>query len=315
MQYIKLGSTSLYVSKICFGTLTIGPLQKKLSVEDGARLLAYAYQKGINFVDTAELYETYEYIRKSIQISGIRPVISTKSYAYDKKSAEFSLYKALKELDVDYIDLFMLHEQEGEHTFKGHYEAVEYFLKAKEKGYIKHFGISTHYVKAVKDAIKYPEIEVIHPIFNYKGIGIVDGTVDEMAEAIKQAYIHGKGIFAMKIFGGGNLLSNFRQALEFIFGFPYLHSVAIGMQSTFEIDYNIRCFEEKKVYLNKELLENVKTKKLHVESWCEGCGECALHCHQNALSVKDGKVVVDYSRCLCCGYCSSYCKLFALKVI
>lgn len=127
METIKLGSTSLYVSRICFGTLTLGPLQKRLSIEDGARLLAYAYQKGINFVDTAELYETYEYIRKSIQISGIRPVISTKSYAYDKKTAEFSLNKALKELDVDYIDLFMLHEQEGENTFKGHYEAVEYF--------------------------------------------------------------------------------------------------------------------------------------------------------------------------------------------
>lgn len=37
----------------------------------------------------------------------------------------------------------------------------------------------------VKDVIKYLEIEVIYLIFNYKGIGIVDGIVDEMVEVIK----------------------------------------------------------------------------------------------------------------------------------
>lgn len=315
MEYVKLGNTSLVVSKLCFGTLTIGPLQKNLSVEEGAELLAYSYLKGINFVDTAELYDTYKYIKRSIEISGKRPVISTKSYAYDKKTAEDSLKKALSELNVDYIDLFMLHEQEGEHTFKGHFEAIEYFLKAKEKGYIKHFGISTHYVKAVKDSLKYTEIEVIHPIFNFKGIGIVDGTIEQMIEAVKEAYKHGKGIFAMKIFGGGNLLSDFKKALEFVFDFPYLHSVAIGMQSKFEIDYNIKCFEEKKVYLDERLFENIKIKRLHVENWCEGCGRCVNHCHQKALRIEDGKVIVDYTKCLCCGYCSRYCSVFALKII
>ncbi|WAM30750.1 aldo/keto reductase [Caldicellulosiruptor naganoensis] len=315
MEYVKLGNTSLVVSKLCFGTLTIGPLQKNLSIDEGAELLAYGYQKGINFVDTAELYDTYKYIKRSIEISEKRPVISTKSYAYDKKTAEASLKKAILELNVDYIDLFMLHEQEGDHTIKGHFEAIEYFLKAKEKGYIKHFGISTHYVKAVKDSLKYPEIEVIHPIFNFKGIGIVDGTINEMIEAVKEAYHRGKGIFAMKIFGGGNLLSDFKNALEFVFNFPYLHSVAVGMQSKFEIDYNVKCFEEKKIYLDDKLVENIKTKRLHVESWCEGCGRCVEHCHQRALRIKDGKVIVDYTKCLCCGYCSRYCSVFALKII
>lgn len=79
---------------------------------------------------------------------------------------------------------------------------------------MKHFGISTHYVKAVRDSLKYPEIEVIHPIFNFKGIGIVDGTIDQMIEAVKEAYQRGKGIFAMKIFGGGNLLSDFKKLLS-----------------------------------------------------------------------------------------------------
>lgn len=315
MKYISLGNTSLVVSKICFGTLTMGPLQKNLPVEQGALLLAYSYQKGINFVDTAELYDTYKYIRRSIQISGIRPVISTKSYAYDEKTAQYSLKKALTELDVDYVDLFMLHEQEGESTFRGHYEAIEYFLKAKEKGYIKHFGISTHYVKGVLDSIKYKEIEVVHPIFNYKGIGIVDGTIEDMKKAIELAYKAGKGIFAMKIFGGGNLLCDFKKALKFAMNFPYLHSIAIGMQTEFEIEYNIRCFENNTVYDDEKLHENIKQKRLHIESWCEGCGECVKYCHQSALSIKDNKVVVDHERCLVCGYCAAHCKLFALKVI
>ena len=83
-----------------------------------------------------------------------------------------SVEKALKELGRDYIDIFMLHEQESILTIKGHWEAIEYLIEAKEKGIVRAIGISTHHVEGVMGAASVPEIDVIHPLVNIAGIGI-----------------------------------------------------------------------------------------------------------------------------------------------
>ena len=67
MQTIQLGTSGLSVSKLCFGTLTMSPLQKNMSPADGARLLIHAYERGIRFLDTADLYETYPHIREALK--------------------------------------------------------------------------------------------------------------------------------------------------------------------------------------------------------------------------------------------------------
>ncbi|WP_422449423.1 aldo/keto reductase, partial [Thermoanaerobacterium sp. DL9XJH110] len=76
--------------------------------------------------------------------------ISTKTYAYTEEMAENSLHKAMKEIGTDYIDIFLLHEQESIHTIRGHYPAIEYLLKAKEAGKIRALGISTHKIAGAK---------------------------------------------------------------------------------------------------------------------------------------------------------------------
>ena len=65
MKQNALGNTGIQVSKICFGSLTMGPLQRNLSTFEGASLIEYAYERGVNFIDTAELYETYAHIREA----------------------------------------------------------------------------------------------------------------------------------------------------------------------------------------------------------------------------------------------------------
>ena len=65
MEYSVLGNTGIEVSKLCFGALTIGPLQKHLSLSKGIDILEYAIDCGINFIDTADLYDTYSYIKCS----------------------------------------------------------------------------------------------------------------------------------------------------------------------------------------------------------------------------------------------------------
>ncbi|HRU42362.1 MAG TPA: aldo/keto reductase, partial [Candidatus Diapherotrites archaeon] len=58
MDYRILGSTGLRVSRLCFGSLTIGPLQAGLDIEEGASVIRAAFDMGVNFIDTAELYRT-----------------------------------------------------------------------------------------------------------------------------------------------------------------------------------------------------------------------------------------------------------------
>lgn len=316
MEYNKLGKTGLKVSKLCFGGLTVGPLQANLSIEDGAEVITEAFDRGVNFIDTAELYETYGHIKKALELTKQKDIIiSTKSYAYSKDTAEKSLQKALRELDRDYIDIFLLHEQENEYTLKGHYEALEYFIKMKEKGIVRAVGISTHNIAAVKASLKMDEIEVIHPIINKNGLGIQDGTIDEMIEALKKAKSKNKGIYGMKPLGGGNLLSSIDECFEFVFSLPFLDSIAVGMQRKEEVIANLCRFNGEKIPSKIEEKLSTKNRKLHIDFWCKRCGKCVEACKGNALRIEKDKLIVDTNKCVLCGYCSSYCPEFCIKVV
>lgn len=315
MDYRILGNSGLKVSRLCFGSLTIGPLQAGLDLEEGASVIREAFDMGVNFIDTAELYNTYDYIRKATE--GIRKdmIISTKCYAYTGKGAEKSLRKALDELNTDYIDIFSLHEQESALTLKGHQEAMEYFIRAKEKGYIRSFGISTHAIEAVKASLKYRDIEVLHPILNKKGLGIIDGDVNGMLEAVAEAERNGKGIYSMKPLGGGNLIKESKECFDFVLSNDNLHSIAVGMQSKEEVANNVMIFEGKQVPEDIRLKLEGKKRRLLIDYWCSGCGSCSRKCTQKAIAVEKGKAVVDPAKCVLCGYCSAYCPDFCIKVI
>ncbi len=315
MEYRKLGNTDIDISRLCFGSLTISPLQANLSIEDGAEVIEKAIDLGINFLDTAELYQNYEYIKKATSKKREKIVISTKSYAYSSEGAEKSLLKALKEIGTDYIDIFSLHEQESDHTIRGHYEAIEYLIKAKEKGLIRAIGISTHAIQGIDAACKYNEIEVVHPIVNKNGLGIIDGNISQMLKAIENAYNKGKGIYAMKPLGGGNLNKNVSECFSFVLKNSHIHSIAVGMQSIEEVMCNTFIFENKEVPVEIASKINDKTRRLLIDFWCKGCGECINACSQGALRRINDKVYVDREKCLLCGYCSAYCSDFCIKIV
>jgi aryl-alcohol dehydrogenase-like predicted oxidoreductase len=314
MEYNNLGNTGISVSRICFGSLTVGPLQKNLSLEEGSRVLSRAIDLGINFVDTADLYGTYPFIKNEL-VRKPDLVVATKSYAYDTATAQATLERALKGIGRDYIDIFLLHEQEGPLTLKGHEEALQFFIRQKEKGRIRAVGISTHFVAAVRAAAKMKEIDVIHPILNFQGLGIVDGSREDMEQAVSEAWYRGKGIYTMKPFGGGHLLKSYKPALDYILNLPYVHSVAMGMQRLEEVDANINYLAHRSV--PEELTQRLARyeRELIIQYWCQGCGECIKRCRQGALVLHEGKAQVDKSKCILCGYCGSVCKELAIKVI
>lgn len=307
---MTLGVTGLRVSKLCFGTLTISPLQRDIDIKTGADILKSAFDMGVTFFDTAEIYSTYAHLNKAFS-DNKDVIISTKSYSYDINTAAKSLDKARLELGRDCIDIFMLHEQESEHTLRGHREAIDYFLKMKQQGVIKAFGVSTHHIACVKAAAKHAEIDVIHPIFNIRGLGVADGTREEMELAVKQAFEAGKGIFAMKPLGGGHISGNAKEALAYSAGSPYVHSIAVGMQTKEEVQQNCAYFSG-----NRDVAFSPKAQRqLMIHDWCEACGSCIRACGSGALKLENGSIEIDQQRCIFCGYCGAACPQFAIKVI
>lgn len=314
MQTAILGKSGLKVSRLCFGTLTMSPLQTNMTPEEGARLLIYAYEKGVRFLDTADLYETYPHIRRALK-SAPDYVISTKAYCYDRKTAQEALERAFRGIGRDYVDLFMLHEQESLYTLRGHEEALIFLSEQRDKGHIGAVGVSTHFVQCVRATVKFPSIQVIHPLINVSGIGIQDGSREDMEDAIRTARSYGKGIFAMKPLGGGHLMSENRAALDYAIQSPLLDSVAIGMQSFAEIDANVAAFEQ--TPQSDELLSPLSRRKrrMMVHDYCEGCGRCAEHCRQHAISIENGRAKIDAEKCVYCGYCARVCPQFCIKVV
>lgn len=314
MEYRKLGKTGIEVSRLCFGSLTMTETQGNLSNKEARELLSFAYEQGINFIDTAELYENYDLIREVFHdVKRENLTITSKTYAYNKEGVHKSVNKYLKELGTDYIDILLLHEQESEMTLKGHYEALEEMWKLKEKGYIKAIGISTHKVRAVKAAVDFDEIDIIHPMTNKEGLGILDGSIDDMLNAIKVAKNKGIGIYAMKVLGGGHLISNSEEAIKWAVDEELFDSIAIGMQSKAELLANVALIEGKEIDENiKNQLRN-KNRTIDVEEYCIGCGRCAEKCQSDAIEIIDGKAVIN-GDCILCGYCASVCPDFYIKV-
>lgn len=314
MEYRELGNTGIKVSRLCFGSLTMTKSQGNLSKTEARKLLHFAYEHGVNFIDTAELYDNYPLIKGVFDdVKRENLIIASKTYAYSKEGAQESLNKYLKAFNTDYADIFLLHEQENELTLKGHYEALEELWKLKEKGYIKAIGISTHKIKGVVDALGFDEIDIIHPMVNKEGLGILDGNLDEMLDGIGKAKDKGIGIYAMKVLGGGHLISKSEEAIKWAVKEEKFDSIALGMQSKSEVLANVALVNGKKV--PNDIKESLRTtnRRIDVEEYCIGCGKCASKCQAKAIQIVDGKAVIN-RKCILCGYCANVCPDFYIKV-
>jgi aryl-alcohol dehydrogenase-like predicted oxidoreductase len=148
MKYRKLGTTNLNVSTICLGTMTFGEQNSQL---DGFELMDYAIERGVNFIDTAEIYphrpkkETYgkseEIIGNWLKTKKNRDKIilaskvasgnpagigfsglpwirkGGKNLCFDKDNLNKAVNASLKRLQTDYIDLYQLHWPERKEVF------------------------------------------------------------------------------------------------------------------------------------------------------------------------------------------------------
>jgi aryl-alcohol dehydrogenase-like predicted oxidoreductase len=316
MKLVPLGNTGLRIAPLVFGTLPLGPLQAGLSPAEGGRLIRRALELGVNLLDTAELYGTYPHIRAALEGYRGEVYLATKTHAPDAPLARAHVERALRELGVERLDLVHLHGARLADPFVERAAVLEELLKMRDEGKIAHVGLSSHYITAMRKAAGHPEIAVVHPLVNRTGMGILDGTPAQMAEAIAACARAGQGVYAMKALAGGNLIAEARQSLRFVLGLAGVAAVAVGMLSAAEVKANVALFAgleaDETVWAN---LESRRRRLRIMERFCKGCGFCAEACTNQALAVENGKARVDEAACILCGYCAASCPEFIIRVV
>lgn len=316
MDKVVLGNTGIEVTRLCFGTLPFGPLQKNVSVEEAGEFIAYGLDNGINFIDTAQMYGTYPHIKRALEKTKIRPVIASKSTADSYEGMEKAVLEALEAMGIDYIDIFHLHAARVQpDVFELRKGALQCLQDYKKKGIVKAVGISTHNVKAVEAAAFREDIDIVFPLLNKIGRGILEGTVKDMEKAAALCSENGKGVYLMKVIGGGTMIDDFNSSLEYAMNLSGNYPMAIGMVSKEEVVYNIKYFNGDKDLEGIIKTRNKKSMKV-IKGMCVGCGKCIETCHSGALSFDEtGKSYIDHSKCIQCGYCVSVCPEFCIRMI
>lgn len=315
MKTVRMSRTSLEVSELCFGTLTLGRLQANLSPQTGGDVIRRALESGVTFFDTAQAYGSYHHLKEGLTGISDGVVVASKSHESTYESMRNAVEEALTEMNLERIDIFHLHLIRSREDFLKREGALKCLMDLRGKGMIRAIGVSAHAAEGVRAVLDSDEIEVVFPLINKDGFGIVDGTLEDMLQAAKAAKDRGKDLYAMKPLGGGHLINDIPAAIEYLRGLSLFDSLSVGMKTPDEVEMNVRIFEGKSV--PSSLLEKVKSagKRLIVYDFCKKCGTCEDTCDQGAIKVGDKKAVVDHSKCILCGYCAASCPVFCLRVI
>lgn len=161
MKKRQIGNSDLYVSERSLGCMSLGTDEAKAT-----RVVDYAIDQGINYLDTADLYDfgqNEEIVGKAIKGKRDKIIIGTKvgnHYSADsgdwywdpsKNYIKNQVKSSLNRLQTDYIDLYQLHGGTIEDPID---ETIEAFEELKKEGLIRYYGISSIRPNVIKEYIQ-----------------------------------------------------------------------------------------------------------------------------------------------------------------
>ncbi len=312
-----LGKTGIEVTELCCGTLILGQLQANLPPEEGAKAVRRALELGVNFIDTAKSYRTYEHTRLGME--GFRDVvIASKSLVTTGQEMREDVEACLRALRRDTVDIFHLHLVKSPADLHEREGALEALIRCREEGKIRAIGISAHGPEGVLAGLECEEIEVVFPVLNRKGLGIIGGTYEEMVAAIGRVHERNLGLYVMKPLGGGHLIQDIPGAIAHVRDTGLFDSVAVGLKNPEEVEIMAGLFAGEPGAAERALVMGgnmAGKKRLHIYDACKKCGRCVDACAQGALTLGEKKAQVDPDRCILCGYCAASCPNFMIRVM
>lgn len=314
MSKVTLGKTGITVEKNSFGALPI----QRISRQDAVSLLRKAYEHGVTFYDTARWYSDSEE-KLGEAFDGIRDkiYIATKTGAKDADSFWRDLNTSLTNLRTDYIDIYQFHNPPfcpKPNDGTGLYEAM---LEARNKGMIRHIGITNHRISVATEAIESGLYETLQFPFSY----LASDNDLEIVEKCRKANM---GFIAMKALSGG-LITNSAAAYAYLAQFEHVLPIW-GVQRESELDEFLSYIDNPPI-LNDELKAVIESDRKELSGeFCRGCGYCMPcpvgieinNCARMSLLIRRSpseKQLTPEARakmkliekCLHCGHCKSKC--------
>lgn len=298
MQYREFGNTKVKISALGLGTMRLPMITKDdkkiIDEENAIAIVRKAYEKGVNYFDTAYFY--LDGLSEGLlgrALKGIRDkvYVSTK-FPYwgktEKSDYRRILEDQLKKLDTDYIDFYHFHgiSKTGyeDTILKNGY--IEEAVKAKNEGLIRHISFSFHdKPEVLKEMVDTGYFETLLCQYNF-----LDRSNEE---AMAYAKSKGLGIVVMGPVAGGRIAgmtidvtqksgidakSNSELALRFVLANPNVDCALSGMGSVQMVEENAvvaaradeALSQKEKVALEKLLADMKRLSELY----CTGCDYC-----------------------------------------
>lgn len=249
VDQMTLGKTGIKLSRLGFGTgSNNGQEQTALGRDGFTKLIHYAYDQGITYIDTAESYRTFEWISDAVKgLPREKLFIQSKM---DGKPADVLavIDHHRKTFNTDYIDSLLVHCMTREAWTDEWKRIMDGFNEAKEKKWIRAKGVSCHSLPALRAATVSDWTEVHLVRVNPQGI-YTDGEVADWSSSshhdispvmqeIKTMHEKGHGVIGMKIFGAGTFTgtADREKSIRFAMACKEIDAVVIGFTSTQQID-------------------------------------------------------------------------------
>ena len=291
MKYRTLGKTGISVSEIGFGTWGLGgdsygPVDEKEAVA----ALELAFEKGINFYDTADLYgagKSEETLGKTFKKVRDQVIIATKGGTlphtgfympqdFSEQHLRHALENSLKRLQTDYVDLYQLHSPTLDDIENN--DLIQILEGLKAEGKIREFGLS---VRSPDDGLVSMEkygFPVIQVNFNMIDQRALDNGLFDMAKEKKVGiivrtplvfgYLTG-GLMGKKDFKGQDHRANWpEEQLERwseapdLFSFLYTDKTPVQAALRFCFDFESVSTVIPGMMCKKEVEENVEASEL-----------------------------------------------------
>jgi aryl-alcohol dehydrogenase-like predicted oxidoreductase len=314
MVKVTLGNTGITVEKNAFGALPI----QRISTQEAVKLLRKAYDRGVTFFDTARFYtDSEEKLGEAFEGMREKVYIATKTGATDAEGFWKDIHTSLKNLRTDYIDIYQFHNpafcpKPGDGS--GLYEAM---LEAREKGMVRHIGITNHRLSVAHEAVESGLYETLQFPFCYLA-------TEKDVELVEKCREAGMGFIAMKALSGGLITDS---AAAYAFLAQYEHVLPIwGVQRESELDEFLSYIENPPA-MNEELAAVIaKDREELLGDFCRGCGYCMPcpvgieinNCARMSLLIRRSPSAAQLTpqaqekmkkieSCLHCGRCKSKC--------